>query len=320
MVDYTNVLGQLISVTLLSTSITLIPSYLFAAIGEVYSEQSGMLNIGIEGMMVLGAFLGFFGQYMTGSMVAGFLLAGFGGGLLALLLGYLTVSLKIEQIVAGLGIFFVGFGLASYLSSLVFPSGVPARIDTLQTIPVPILSDVPVLGPILFTQNLLVYISILVVPVSYYVLFRTKLGREIRAAGEAPDVADSLGVNVFYLRYACLIFGGIMAGIAGAYLTQGVSGRFSRLIVGGKGFIVLGLVIVGLWDPRKVLGVVIMVSVLESVQFRLQNVLADAPVQVLSMIPYVATIVILLAIRVYGKSGQNMPAALTVNYERGDSG
>lgn len=320
MVDYTNVLGQLVSVTLLSTSISLIPSYLFAAIGEVYSEQSGMLNIGIEGMMVLGAFLGFFGQYMTDSMVAGFLLAGFGGGLLALLLAYLTVSLKIEQIVAGLGIFFVGFGLASYLSAMVFPDGVPARIDTLQPIAIPVLSGVPVLGPVLFDQNVLVYISILVVPVSYYVLFRTKLGREIRAVGEAPDVADSLGINVFYLRYACLIFGGIMAGIAGAYLTQGVSGRFSRLIVGGKGFIVLGLVIVGLWDPRKVLGVVIMVSVLESVQFRLQSVLADAPVQVLSMIPYVATIVILLAIRVYGKSGQNMPAALTVNYERGDSG
>jgi simple sugar transport system permease protein len=314
-----DILGQLLTISLVHTSIALIPPYLLAVIGEIYSEQSGMLNIGVEGIMVLGAFLGFYGQFVTDSAVLGFLLAAVGGASLALLMAYLTVTLKLEQIVVGLGIFFVGFGLASYLSAVLFPEGVPPRIETLQAIEIPILSTLPVIGDLLFTHNAVVYLTVLAVPVSYYVLFRTKIGREIRAAGEDPSVADSLGVDVFTLRYACLIIGGILAALAGAYLTQGVSGRFTRLIVGGKGFIVLGLVIVSLWDPRKALGVVLLVSVLESVQFRLQNVLPDAPIQILAMLPFIATILILLAIRIYGGIGQEMPAALTVNYERGKS-
>lgn len=314
-----DILGQLLTISLVHTSVALIPPYLLAVIGEIYSEQSGMLNIGVEGIMVLGAFLGFYGQFVTDSAVLGFLLAAVGGASLALLMAYLTVTLKLEQIVVGLGIFFVGFGLASYLSSVLFPEGVPPRIETLQAIELPVLGALPVVGDLLFTHNAVVYLSVLAVPVSYYVLFRTKIGREIRAAGEDPSVADSLGVDVFTLRYACLIVGGILAALAGAYLTQGVSGRFTRLIVGGKGFIVLGLVIVSLWDPRKALGVVLFVSVLESVQFRLQNVLPDAPIQILAMLPFIATILILLAIRIYGGIGQEMPAALTVNYERGKS-
>ncbi|MFB6131646.1 MAG: ABC transporter permease [Salinigranum sp.] len=315
--DTVSLLAQLITISLVQTSISLTPPYLVAAIGEIYAEQSGMLNVGIEGIMVLGAFLGFFGQYVTGSSVAGFAIAGIGGGVLALLMAYLCVTLKLDQIVVGLGVFFVGFGFASYLSALVFPGGVPARIDTLQPIALPVLSGIPILGPILFTQNAMVYLSFLFVPVAHYVLFRTNLGRELRSVGENPAVADSMGVDVYKLRYAALVFGGVLAGVAGAYLTQVVAGRFSRFIVGGRGFIVLGIVIVSLWDPRKALGVVLLLSVLESVQFSLQSVFPDAPLQFALMLPYVATIVILLVIRMYGSIGQDMPGALTVNYRRG---
>ena len=317
--DILSQVAGVITVSLLQTSIALLPPYLLATIGEIYSEQSGMINIGIEGIMVLGAFLGFFGQHLTNSPTIGFLLAGFGGALLALLMAYLCITLLLDQIVVGLGIFFVGFGFASYLSALLFPGGVPPRVETLGNIPIPVLSNIPIVGRAIFTQNILVYLSLLLAPIAAYVLFNTKIGRQIRSVGENPSVADSLGVDVFKLRYGCLVIGGILAAMAGAYLSLAVSGRFTRFLVGGRGFIVLGLVIVSLWDPRKAVVIVLFISVLESVQFRFQSVFPNAPIQLLSTAPYVATILILLAIRAYGRIGQDMPDSLAVNYKRGET-
>jgi len=311
--------AAILTISLLQTSVALMPPYLLATLGEIYTEKSGVINIGIEGIMVLGAFLGFYGQYITNSATVGFLLAAVGGVVLAVLMGYLTVTRLRNQIVVGLGIFFVGFGFASYLNTLLFPAGTPPRIDTLGDVSIPLLADIPFLGPVFFTQNLMVYLSVLLVPVAAYVLFRTRIGRQIRSVGEDPSVADSLGVEVFKLRYACLVVGGILAALAGAYLTQGVSGRFSRFVVGGRGFIVLGLVIVSLWDPKKAVVIVFLISVLESVQFRFQSVFPDAPIQVLAMLPFVATITILVVIRIAGTIGQDMPKSLAVNYDRGES-
>lgn len=319
MADLLGQLAALVSISMLNTSVSLMPPYLLATLGEIYSEQSGMLNIGIEGIMVLGAFLGFFGQYYTNSAIGGLALAAIGGAAMAVLMGYLTITLLRDQIVAGLGVFFIGFGLASYLATVLFPGGTPPRIDTLKAIAIPGLAAIPVLGEVFFTQNVLVYLSFLLAPMMAYILFRTKIGRQIRSVGEDPSVADSVGVNVFRLRYGCLIVGGILAALAGAYLTQAVSGRFSRFIVGGRGFIVLGLVIVSLWDPRKALAIVFLISVLESVQIGLQSVFPEAPIQILAMTPYIATIVILVAIQIIGSIGQDMPNALTVNYKRGES-
>jgi len=312
-------LTEIVTISLVSTSVALMPPYLLATIGEIYAEQSGVINIGVEGIMVLGAFLGFFGQYVSSSATVGFLTAAIGGAVLALLMSYLTVTRLRNQIVIGLGIYFVGFGLASYLNTILFPGGTPPRIDTLSAVAIPVLSDIPILGRVLFTQNVVVYLSLLLAPVAAYVLFRTRIGREIRSVGEDPGVADSLGVDVFTLRYACLIVGGILAALAGAYLAQGVSGRFSRFIVDGRGFIVLGLVIVSLWDPRKAVLVVFAISLLDSVQIRFQSAFPDAPIQLLAMLPFVATIVILVVIRLVGSIGQDMPAALATNYERGDT-
>lgn len=317
--DLLGQLTEILTISLVHTSVALMPPYLLATIGEIYAEQSGMINIGIEGIMVLGAFLGFFGQYTTGSAIVGFLLAAVGGIGLAALMGYLTVTRLRNQIVIGLGIFFVGFGFASYLNTILFPEGTPPRIDTLADVTIPLLADIPVLGEVFFTHNVMVYLSVLLAPVAAYVLFGTKIGRQIRAVGEDPGVADSIGVDVFTLRYTCLIIGGILAALAGAYLTQAVSGRFSRFVVGGRGFIVLGLVIVSLWDPKKALVVVFLISLLESVQFRFQSVFPDAPIQILAMLPFLATIVILVIIRIVGTMEQDMPDSLALNYERGES-
>lgn len=317
--DFLGQFAAILSISLVHTSVALMPPYLLATIGEIYAEKSGMINIGIEGIMVLGAFLGFFGHYITGLATVGLLLAAIGGASLAALMGYLTITRLRNQIVIGLGIYFVGFGFASYLSTLLFPEGTPPRIDTLADVNIPLLADIPVLGNLFFTHNVMVYLSVLLVPVAAYVLFRTKIGRQIQAVGEDPGVTDSIGVDVFRLRYACLIIGGILAALAGAYLTQAVSGRFSRFVVGGRGFIVLGLVIVSFWDPKKALVVVFFISVLESVRFQLQNVFPDAPIQILAMLPFVATIVALVIIRIVGTMEQDMPGSLALNYERGES-
>ena len=311
-------LSQLVTVSLLQTSIVLLPPYIIASIGETFAERAGVINIGIEGILVLGAFLGFFGQQAFGSPLIGFALAAIGGLVLSLVLGYWCITLKVNQIVTGLGIFFVGFGLASYLQTLLYPGGMPARIDTLQNIAIPGLSQIPILGTIFFDHNYIVYFSFLLVVVSYYIIEKTRIGREIRAVGMDPSVADSMGINVFRVRYACVAFNGLLIGIAGAYLTQAVIGRFNLFLTGGQGFIILAIVIVGLWDPKKILIIAFFFSILESVQFRFQDVI-DVPVQILLMTPYIATIFILLTIQLRGNLGAQMPDALTVNYERGET-
>lgn len=310
-------LSSVFTVGYFSSAVALMPTYLFPTIGEIYAEHSGVMNIGIEGIMVLGAFLGFYGHYETGSATVGFVLAALGGMALALLVAYLCVTLLLDQIVVGLGVFLLGSGLASYASTLVYPDGTPARLpNQVQQISIPLLEDVPVLGTIFFDQNVLVYLAFGLALLSYFVLYRSKLGREIRATGEDPSVADSLGVDVFKLRYITVMLGGAFAGIGGAYLAQVVAGRFSRLIVGGRGFIVIGIVIVSVWGPRKAMVVVFLFALLDSFGSRIQSVVPDAPITLVAAIPFVATIVMLLIIRGFEFTDQRMPGALTENYRR----
>jgi ABC-type uncharacterized transport system permease subunit len=310
-------LQSLFTVGYLSSAIALTPTYLFPTIGEIYAEHSGVMNIGIEGIMVLGAFLGFYGHHQTGSPLVGFLLAAVGGMVLAAVVAYLCVTMLLDQIVVGLGVFLVGAGLASYLNSILYPQGTPPSLENpIDAVGIPVLQEIPVLGEALFRQNLVVYISVVLVAVSYYVLYRTKLGREIRSVGEEPDVADSLGVDVFRIRYMTLLVGGALAGVGGAYLAQVVAGRYSRLLVGGRGFIVIGIVIVSVWGPRKALLVVLLFSLLDSFGTRVQSVVPDFPITLIAAIPFAATVLMLVFIRGFGLTRQQMPNSLTENYRR----
>lgn len=293
--------------------ITALP-LLLAALGEVVTERAGVVNLGIEGTMSVGAFLGFYGVWISGHHQVGFLLAAAGGASMGLLMAWLTVTLRLNQIISGLAMFFFGFGLAGYLNHLIFPGGTPPRIDTLPSWPVPGLSEIPLLGPLLFQYDPLVYLGLILLPAVSYVLTRTRLGLTLRATGEAPEVADSLGTNVIAVRYAAVIFGSIVAGIAGAYLVQEIAGRFLRLIVNGRGFIALAIVIMSLWSPRRLLLGALLFAAVEALQFRIQTIFPGAPPDLLLMLPYISTIMALVVIRLVARVSEAMPAGLGHNY------
>jgi len=226
---------------------------LFATIGEILAERSGVMNLGVEGMMLLGAMAAFGVAVRTGNPWLGLLIAMLAGGLLALLHGLVTIHFQADQVVSGLTLTFLGTGLA-----LVFGEGLSkaGAISLLPTASIPLLSRVPILGPILFTdQSALVYAGYLLVPAAWYYINRTRPGLHLRAIGEFPAAADALGINVIRLRYLYVFAGGVLAGLAGATISLAISpGWFSEMTTSGQGWIAIGLVIFAQWDPLRAAG------------------------------------------------------------------
>jgi len=226
---------------------------LFATIGEILAERSGVMNLGVEGMMLMGAMAAFSVAVRTGNPWLGLVIAMLAGGLLALLHGLVTIHFQADQVVSGLTLTFLGTGLA-----LVFGEGLSkaGAISLLPTASIPLLSRVPILGPILFTdQSALVYAGYLFVPAAWYYINRTRPGLHLRAIGEFPAAADALGINVIRLRYLYVFVGGVLAGLAGATISLAISpGWFSEMTTSGQGWIAIGLVIFAQWDPLRAAG------------------------------------------------------------------
>ena len=223
---------------------------LFATLGELLTERSGVLNLGVEGMMLIGAMTAFSLAVSTGNSWLGVAAAMFVAGLLALLHGVVTIHFQADQVVSGLALTFLGVGL-----SLVFGEGL-SQAGTITLLPrytIPVLSSIPVIGPIAFTnQNILVYVGYLLVPAIAFYIYRTRPGMELRAVGENPTAADAMGINVYRQRYFYVWVGGLLAGLAGATISLAVSpGWFSELTTGGQGWIAIGLVIFAQWNPWR---------------------------------------------------------------------
>ena len=291
--------------------------FVLAALGELLMERVGILNVGIEGMMAVGAAVGFLVTFATGSLIVGIVTAMLAGALLALTLAYYGVTLRASQITVGLGLLVLGLGLASLLyRAVIGVRTTPPRITTLGAAPIPGLAQVPILGDVLFTQNLLVYVALLLAPLVHVVLFHTPLGLRLRACGENPRAADTLGVNVFALRYGAVALGGLLIGAAGAYLPLAITGGYSDGMVGGRGWIALMLVIFARWSPLSVITGAFLFAYVEALQFRLALVTRAIPTQLLLMLPYILALLVL--IRIY--RGAQAPAALTVPYDRESRG
>jgi simple sugar transport system permease protein len=223
---------------------------LFATIGEIFSERAGVLNLGLEGMMLIGAMSAFSVTVSTGNGWLGLLVAMAAAGFLGLLHGVVSIHLQADQVVSGLALTFLGAGL-----SLVFGEGLSSAgaISLLPTATIPLLASVPIVGPIFFTnQSYLVYIGYLLVPISWFYINRTRFGLHLRAVGENPSAADAMGLNVYRLRYTYVFVGGMLAGLAGGTISLAISpGWFSELTTGGMGWIAVGLVIFAQWDPWR---------------------------------------------------------------------
>ncbi len=281
---------QLLSIIL--TIITASTPLLLAAIGELVVERSGVLNLGVEGMMAVGAVSGFGAALLTGNPYVGVLASLVAGAVLSLLFGFLTLTMVSNQVATGLALTLLGLGLAGLMGeSFVGQPGV--QLDGLH---IPELSDIPFLGPILFGQDFLVYFSLVIVAAVSYVLFRTKTGLIIRAVGDSHQSAHALGYSVIGVRYLCVMFGGACAGLAGGYLSLAYTPQWVENMTAGRGWIALALVVFSSWLPWRIVAGAYLFGTITVMGFALQAHGIGIPSQLLSALPYIVTILVLVVI------------------------
>ena len=275
-----------------ASTVTAATPLIYAALGETVVEKAGVLNLGIEGMMLVGAVAGFAATLATGSPVIGFIAAACAGVLMSLVFAVLTLSLQANQVATGLALTLFGIGLSAFVGHDF--AGTP--IAGLKKLPIPFLSDIPVLGKLLFSYDAMVYGSILLFIAVQWFLVKSYAGLKIRAIGESPTVAHEVGHPVIWIRYCAVMFGGATAGIAGAYLSLVQTPMWVEGMTAGKGWIALALVVFGTWKPlRVVLGAYLFGGV-TVMQLFAQGFGLGIPSEFLSMLPYVATIVVLVII------------------------
>ncbi|MEP7288563.1 MAG: ABC transporter permease [Chloroflexota bacterium] len=291
-------------------------SYLYASLGEAFGQRSGVFNLGVDGIMLMGAFTAFYTVYNGQSPLVGVLAAALVGAAMGLLMAFISVTLKAEQGISGIGLYMFGLGLSTLLFDTLIKSVRP--IDHgFDKLPIPVLSTIPVIGPILFNQNLMVYGALLLVPISWFVLNKTTLGLNIRAAGQNPQAADAMGVNVALVRYFAVTFGGTMAGIAGASLSIAQTNIFQQNMTNGIGFIAVALVYFGGWSPIGILGGTLLFSVVTTLQLWIQTLGVPISPSLISMLPSVVTIIALvLAVYFYRTQA---PSALGQPYRRDEN-
>jgi ABC-type uncharacterized transport system permease subunit len=307
-------MGELISTTvlvgILASGIRLATPYLYAAIGETFGQRSGVLNLGVEGQMLLGAFAAFYVTFVTGNLWLGLLAALVVGAIMGLAMAFVTVNLQAVQGISGIGFYLFGLGMSDLLFQRLL--GTVETVSGFSKIHIPFLSDIPIIGEIFFQQNLLVYFAFALVPVAWFILNKTTLGLKIRAVGEYPEAADSVGVSVARVRYFTIILGGMLSGIAGASLSIALLNVFQQNMTSGLGFIAVALVYFGGWRPWGVLGGALLFSMVNSLQLWVQVLGIPIPSDIAVMMPYVLTILALIV----AVSRVRAPSALTKPFGR----
>jgi ABC-type uncharacterized transport system permease subunit len=298
---------------ILISMISLATPFLYAAIGETFAQTSGVLNLGVEGIMLLAAYGAFYVALNTGNLWLAMLVAAAIGLLMGLLMAFISVTLKAEQGISGIGLYMFGLGASSLLFKLTI--GTVKTIEGFQPVKLPFLGDLPIVGPILFDHSIPVYGAFLLVPLSWWILSRTTLGLRIKAVGQNPAAADSLGISVDGIRYFSVCLGSVLAGIAGASLSVALVNLFQDNLTAGQGFIAVALVYFGGWSPWGVMGGALLFSIVNSIQLWMQVLGVKIPSDVAVMLPYLLTIAA-LAVTV---NRARQPAALDKPFERGEN-
>jgi ABC-type uncharacterized transport system permease subunit len=311
----TDFLSAVIIVNILAAMVRISTPILIAALGELVTECAGIMNLGVEGTMLMGAFTGFLVAYQTKSILLGTLAAIMIGGLMSMIMAFMASTLKVDQTVTGLAINMLGAGASLFWYRLAFQDLGTATIPTIETskvMKIPGLSEIPYLGEILFSHQLLTYMAFLMVPAAWFFLYRTKFGLRIRGCGENPLAVDLRGVNVTRLQYAATIFGGMMAGLGGSFVTLGTTVRFLPGITGGRGWLAIVIVIAGNWNPWRILIATLIFALLDAIQLQIQGVGVQIPFQILLALPYVIAILALMA----GRARSRPPRFLGETYRR----
>jgi len=285
--------GTFIQELLLST-LRMATPILIVALAELYSEKAGLVNIGLDGIMAFGALIGFIVSYMTGNPYLGLLAGALGGMMVNMVYAFATIQLGAQQIVYGMAINIFAPALAAFIYKAYFGvSSVLAQATLMTTVPIPVLSNLPFIGKILFNHTPIVYFVYLMVPISYIFFEKTKAGLKFKAVGEYPKAAESLGINVYKTKYLASMICGSLAGIGGAYLTTAYVMTYSDGIVSGRGFIALSAVVFGRWMPGGVLLAALLFGFTDALQLRMQVMSSTTPYQLLAMIPYLSTLFVL---------------------------
>ncbi len=309
----TELLSAEVIIAILTSGIRLATPYLYAAIGEAFSQRSGVLNLGVEGQMLLGAFVSFYAVFRTENLWLGLLVAMLVGALMGLAMAFVTVNLHAAQGISGIGFYLFGLGMSELLFKMLL--GTVETVSGFTVAPVPLLSNIPIIGDIFFKQNILVYFAFLLVPLAWFILNKTTLGLKIRSVGENPEAADTVGVSVARVRYFTIILGGTLSGVAGASMSIALLNVFQQNMTSGLGFIAVALVYFGAWKPWGVLGGALLFSMVQAIQLRVQIIdsITISP-DLAVMLPYILTIIVLVA----SVSRVRSPSALTKPFDRGD--
>ena len=306
-----------IIINILAATIRIATPLLLAALGELVTEKAGILNLGVEGTMLMGAFIGFFVANKTGSQGIGLLMAVLAGGVIGMIMAFMSSTLKVDQVVTGMGINLLGSGVSLFWYRSAFPNfslsdAALPTITVMEKVNIPFLSEIPYLGPILFSQKLLTYIAFLAVPAVWFFLYHTKYGLLIRGLGENPRAIDMKGINVIRLQYFATIFGGMMAALGGTFVTLGSTIRFFPEITAGRGWLAIVIVIAGNWLPGRILVATLLFAFLDAFQLQLQGIGVQIPYQILLALPYIFAIILMMG----GRLRSVAPRRLGVPYLR----
>ena len=298
---------------ILNTMVALATPFLYAALGETISQTSGVVNLGVDGIMLLSALPLSMSTLTTGSLWLGLLAAALVGLLMGLLMSFVSVTLKAEQGVSGIGLYMFGLGMSSLLFKVLV--GTVKTVQGFPPVAIPLLADIPFIGPILFRNSIPVYGAFLLVPVVWWMLEKTTLGLKIKSVGQNPAAADSVGISVDRIRYLSVCLGAMLAGVAGASLSISLLNLFQDNLTAGQGFIAVALVYFGGWSPVGVLGGALLFSVVNSFQLWMQVLGVKIPSSVAVMLPYLLTIAALTVTA----NRMRQPAALNKPFERGEN-
>ena len=298
---------------LLARAVQMSTPLLLGSLGEVIVERTGVMNMAIEGIFLLGAWAGFTGAYITGSLSAGFLCAMAAGVVVGVLYGWITVFLKQHQIVTGVALNILAAGIGIFFYRVLF--GVPLlplTVEPLRPLAVPFLSDIPVIGPALFRQNILTYLAWGAMPLGWWVLFRTRTGLVLRSTGANPEAVDAAGISVERVRFGAVLAAGALSGLAGAFYSIGYLGLFSNDMIGGRGWIAFALCFLGNWNPLGALLGAVVFGIADAAAITLQTSgIRMVPNEFLIALPYILTIAATLARKRF-----NVPASLGTAYTK----
>lgn len=297
---------------ILTSGIRLATPYLYATIGETFGQLSGVLNLGVEGIMLMGAYAGFYTTYHTGDPWLGLLTAILVGAGMGLAMAFISVTLKSDQGISGIGVYLFGLGMSDLLFQKTL--GTVETVSGFAPVQIPFLSNIPILGDVFFRQNILVYGAYALVPLSWFIINKTTLGLKLKAVGQNPAAADALGVNVAVVRYITVTLGGALSGVAGASLSIALLNVFQQNLTSGMGFIAVALVYFGGWNPLGALLGSLLFSSVNALQLWVQVLGIPIPSDFATMMPYVLTILAL----VFAVRKVNQPAALSKIFERGE--